>query len=302
MNILITGAFRKENIDYSFFNKNGIDVFYLPDEKGTLPLKPDTIDFVICNGLFLHKKIESFSRLKMIQLTSAGFDRVPLNYIRKNNISIYNARGVYSVPMAEFAVFSVLNILKQADYFAKKQKEKSWEKHRNIIELNNMRVCIIGCGNVGTECAKRFLAFNCDVVGVDISQAKNSFFKSIYRINDLNEIVKTSDIVIFTLPLTKETFHLINFENILEFKKNSIIVNISRGAIIDTNCIINFHSHFKGIVMDVFEEEPLSAESSLWDLDNVYIYPHNSFVGNHNEERLREVIYENISSYLRVNN
>lgn len=91
-----------------------------------------------------------------------------MQYVKKHNIEIHNARGVYSIPMAEFAIFGVLELYKQGKFFQQNQAEKRWEKQRNLSELFGKQVCIAGCGNVGTECAKRFSAFGCRITGVDL--------------------------------------------------------------------------------------------------------------------------------------
>ena len=82
----------------------GHSIAFLQQERDELPCDPEWVEGAICNGLFLHHPIGSFPNLRFIQLTSAGFDRVDMDYIRAHGIEIRNARGVYSVPMAEFAV------------------------------------------------------------------------------------------------------------------------------------------------------------------------------------------------------
>ena len=163
------------------------------------------IEAVICNGLFLYTPPEKFPLLKTIQLTSAGLDRVPADYMEAHGIKIFSARGVYSAPMAEFAVCSVLGFYKRTAFFAAAQAERRWEKHRGLEELGGKRVVIVGCGSVGRECADRFRA-----------------------------------------------------------------------------------------ALDVFEQEPLPADSELWALPNAVITPHNSFVGEGNRERLFALITENL--------
>ena len=93
------------------------------------------IEAVICNGLFLYTPPEKFPLLKTVQLTSAGLDRVPMDYMDAHGIKVFNARGVYSAPMAEFAVCSVLGFYKRSAFFSAAQSEHRWEKHRGLEEL-----------------------------------------------------------------------------------------------------------------------------------------------------------------------
>ena len=101
MELLVTGAFSGAKQHIRELEEKGHRVHFLQFEKDELPCPPDQIEGVICNGLFLFHAIEKFTRLRFIQLTSAGYDRVPMEYVKANGIQIYNARGVYSIPMAE---------------------------------------------------------------------------------------------------------------------------------------------------------------------------------------------------------
>ena len=166
MKLLVTGAWRHTQEQLTDLEKKGHYIYRMQNEKDDVPCEYDQIEGVICNGLFLFHPIEKFSSLKYIQLTSAGFDRVPMDYLNHYGIEVHNARGVYSIPMAEFAISSVLQIYKHYDFFRENQRNHRWDKQREILELYGKRVCIVGCGNVGTECAKRFNAFGCLVYKV----------------------------------------------------------------------------------------------------------------------------------------
>ena len=168
MRLLITGAWKEAEKFISQLEGYGHRVIFMQQEADRLPCEPSWAEGVVCNGLFLHHEIEAFTNLKYIQLTSAGLDRVPVEYIRKHKIALNNARGVYSIPMAEFAVCGVLQIYKKAALFRENQKTHLWEKHRDLLELYGKNVMIIGCGSVGTECAKRFSAFGCRIIGIDL--------------------------------------------------------------------------------------------------------------------------------------
>ena len=296
MNLLVTGAWQSAHKYIPELKRYGHKVAFMQQEKDNLSCSYDWVEGIICNGLFLDHPIESFHNLKYIQLTSAGFDRVPMDFIQKHGIEIYNARGVYSIPMAEFAVAGVLQLYKQSRFFFEKQKEHSWEKHRGLLELAGEKVCIIGCGSVGTECAKRFQAFGCEIIGIDLFPRKNSYYSKIFNLDMLASVLVEADVLVLTLPLTEDTKHLINDEMLRLMKENAVLVNIARGAVVDTKALINRLDKLGGAVLDVFEDEPLSRNNPLWDMDNVVITPHNSFVGNNNEKRLSEVILKNLEN------
>lgn len=299
MNLLITGAWASAKENITALEKLGHSVCFMQYETDALPCGYAWVEGIICNGLFLSHSIEKFINLKYVQLTSAGYDRIPLEYVKEHQIEIHNARGVYSIPMAEFALCGVLQIYKQSHFFYENQKEHKWEKHRELLELSEKQVCIIGCGSVGTECAKRFSAFGCSVIGIDLYPRKDTYYKHMYGIEKLDVIFSNSDIVILTLPLTESTRHLINKEKINAMKRDAVLVNIGRGRLLDTEILKQKLPELRGAVLDVFENEPLDESDELWAMDNVIITPHNSFVGDGNRKRLRQIIFENLQKFER---
>lgn len=294
MKLLITGAWRQAKDYIKIIEQMGHQVMFLQYEKDELPCVPEWIEGVICNGLFLEHSIEQFTNLKYIQLTSAGFDRVPMDYIKEHGIQIRNARGVYSIPMAEFAICGVLQLYKQASFFMKKKQEHSWEKHRELRELYGKNVCIVGCGSVGSECAKRFKAFGCTVTGVDLFSREDENYQEIVGFAELDTALSKADIVVLTLPLTEETYHLLDADKIKILQDGAVLVNIARGAVVDTEALLQNVGRLGGAVLDVFEEEPLEEKNLLWDRENVILTPHNSFVGEGNSSRLSELIIKNL--------
>ena len=297
MNLLITGAWQDAKANLNRIRDMGHRVVFLQQEKDPLPCDPEWVQGVICNGLFLHHAIENFPNLNYIQLTSAGYDRAPLEYIRQHGITINNARGVYSIPMAEYAVGGVLQLYKQFPDFRENQKKSLWEKRRNLLELAGKTVCIVGCGSVGGECAKRFSAFGCRVIGIATSRREQPFFSEVRDEAALDSALAEADVVVLTVPLTEKTHHLMNAERFTAMKQGAVLVNIARGAVVDTRALEQAlkQNHLAGAVLDVFEEEPLASDSPLWTLENVIITPHNSFVGDGVQERLAQMILENLS-------
>ena len=283
MELLVTGAFSGAKQHIRELEEKGHRVHFLQFEKDELPCPPDQIEGVICNGLFLFHAIEKFTRLRFIQLTSAGYDRVPMDYVKTNGIQIYNARGVYSIPMAEFAVACVLEHYKKLAAFRDQQTRHEWRKHRDLMELAGKRVVIVGCGDVGTECAKRFRAFECEVIGVNRTVRESAYFNRVVGLNMLYEELNKAEIVVVSIALDESTKGLVKARLL---GTESLLVNISRGGTVDltdARC---------QLVLDVFEEEPLLENSPLWEA--VTVTPHNSFIGEGNNDRLYRLIKSNL--------
>ena len=294
MNLLITGAWQQAKEYIPTIESKGHQVRFLQFERDKLPCEYEWVEGIIGNGIFLSHPIEKFVNLKYIQLTSAGFDRVPMDYVKEHGIEIHNARGVYSAPMAELAVAGVLELYKKMRFFYENQKKHNWEKQRGLLELFGKTVVIVGCGDVGIECAKRFRAFGCTVIGVNRTARKNEVFDRIVPLSDIETVLPEADLVVLTVALTEETRHLMDAERLKQLKNTAILINIARGRVVDTNALIDCLPNLGGAVLDVFEEEPLNTASPLWDMENVIITPHNSFAGDGNDKRMRDVICSNL--------
>lgn len=302
MRILVTGAWPEAKKYLEEIKNEGHDVIFMQNEDDELPCEANWVEGVIANGLFLHHKISVFESLKYIQLTSAGLDRVNLDYIRHKEITLHNAKGVYSIPVAEMAICGVLQLYKRTDYFKEKQREHIWEKNRSLMELHGKNVTILGCGSVGSECARVFKALGCKVRGIDKESGYAEVFEMIFPVSDIKNILPKTDILLITLPYTKKTHYLIGEKEIKEMPAHGVVVNMSRGGIVQTEALIKAlrEERLFGAVLDTFETEPLEGDSPLWDMKNVIITPHNSFVGEGNEERLHSLILHNLRSAGRL--
>lgn len=300
MNLLLTGCFGYTEEQIEEIRSLGYKTFFLQQEKDDLPISAEKIDAVVCNGLFMSHDIATFDRLKLIQLTSAGFDRVPVDKIKDRGIELYNARGVYSTPMAEWAVFRVLEHYKQGWFFLDQQKTKCWTKHRGLREIAAINVAIVGAGNVGQEVGKRFQAFGAKTTGFDIHTNVTIGFDNMALTSSLCEKIKEFDVVVVTAPLLPSTRGLISREVLLRMKDNAMLVNIARGGLIDEYSLCEVLAQRKSLfaALDVFESEPLSEDSPLWNLDNVALSPHNSFVSDGNNKRMFDVIYNNLKKII----
>lgn len=285
MKLLITGAWQNALEHIGEIEALGHEVVFMQWEKDALPCEYDWVEGVVCNGLFLHHPISLFRNLHYIQLTSAGFDRVDMEFIGRHSIDIYNAKGVYSTPMAEYAIAGVLSVYKKLEGFREQQKRHEWKKNREIRELSGKRVVIIGCGDVGQECARKFKAFDCEVIGVNRTVKEMEWFDKVHGLEKLDEELRLADIAIITIALTENTRGLVK-ANLL--RPDAVLVNISRGGTLD---LTDSRCH---LILDVFESEPLEEKSSLWDDIRCMITPHNSFVSDAIDERLGALIIKNL--------
>ena len=309
--LLLTGAFAWTPEEIRELESFGFRAAFIQDERCSIDgdlsdlagldhLDVAAFEAVVCNGLFLHNDIRRFESLRFIQLTSAGLDRVPLDYIREKGIRLSNVGDAYATPMAEWALMVTLELLKQAQRFHRQQDERRWEKLRDIGELAGMTACIVGMGNVGRRIAGRLKAFEVTVIGVTrTGQAPSSDCRLADRwasMNELDEVLPESDLIFLALPLTDETRHLMDARRLARVKPGALLINAARGALLDEQALSEALQSglLGGAALDVFEKEPLPADSPLWTMENVIVTPHISFVSQKNHARLFRLIRDNL--------
>lgn len=300
VNLLVAGSPLFEESDFEKLRCAGYEITYIEREDTAEIKNPEKYDVVVCNWLFKYQDIKDFKRLKAVQLLSAGLDRVPVEYIREKNIILSNAKGVYSIPMAEYAVMCVLDFLKKSKELYDNEKLRIWNKIRTAEELSGLTVCILGMGNVGCEVAKRFSSFTDRIIGVDINPVDCPYLTFSYGIRDVKDAVKESNIVIITLPLTEQTKEFVNKDLFESMNKATVLVNIARGGLVNHEDLKEAirRGIIRYAVLDVFENEPISDEDWRWNDPHIRVTPHCSFISDKNNARLKAIVMKNLNSWL----
>lgn len=259
-------------------------------------------DIIIVEPSFVtEENISKYKNLKWIQSYRAGFDTVDFDAVKKRNILFTNAKDVYSIPIAEDVIAKILVLNRSVRQFYKNMENKEWKPNFNAPEINNSTVGIIGMGSIAKEIAKRIKAFNTKVLGYRRSYKAEEYFDEVLVGEDgLNELLKVSDYVILTVSLNEGTKRMINKEKLNLMKETALLINIARGEVVVQDDLIAAlkEKTIRGAALDVFTPEPLSKDSELWTLDNVYLTPHCSAASYHLNERLTELFIENITRYL----
>jgi D-2-hydroxyacid dehydrogenase (NADP+) len=245
--------------------------------------------------------LERFINLKWIQLLTAGFNTVDLEYICKRGIIITYAKDVFSIQIAEDVFSKILFLNRNLPVFHEQQKLSLWRYQKVNHELYGSTVGIIGTGSIGTEVAKRMKAFGATVIGYKRSFAHLPYYDQIlYGEEGLHQLLSSSDYVIVSCPLSKETYHLIDHKAFQLMKKSAVIINVARGEIIDQEALIFAlkSEAIRGAGLDVTTPEPLPESSQLWHLKNVIITPHNASSSPYVQKRLIDEVDDALSRYL----
>jgi phosphoglycerate dehydrogenase-like enzyme len=241
------------------------------------------------------------SKLKWLQSWSAGVNAMPLDRLESRGIFLTSANGVHAYPISETIFALMLGLTRKIHTYVKNQQTKNWHHANMKLEIHEKTIGIIGVGAIGKETAKIAKAFGMKVLGVRHSGKPADHVDEMYTTEQLSELLPQCDYVVVTLPLTKETHHLFGAEQFQQMKSTAYFINIGRGEIVVEEELIAAlqEGTIAGAGLDVFEQEPLSAESPLWEMDNVIITPHTSGSTQHYDQRLvKNILIPNLKSYL----
>ena len=275
--------------------------FEKEDERTWFSLMADAEVMFDVDPAYLDVLPTKAPRLRWIQAIAAGagelFASAPL---RESSIEIAAARGVHDDALADFALMGILAHGKQLSLLNQQKAAGRWQEIPSS-PLAGKTVCIVGFGSIGRQVAHRCRALGLRVIGVKRSPTHSPYAEELFGPDRLIDAVASADFVVITLPATKETYHMIDQKALAAMKPGAFVVNIGRGSVLDENALIAAlrQGHLSGAALDVFETEPLPAESPLWRLENVIISPHcTSLMPGVTLNRLVNLFCENLRRHL----
>lgn len=258
-------------------------------------------DVIIVEPTFvIEENIKKYKNLKWIQSIRAGFDTVDFSILNKRNITFTNAKDVYSISIAEDVIGKILALNRNTFSFLKNMELKEWKPNFNAYELYKTTVGIVGMGSIAREIAKRIKAFDAKVIGYRRNYREEEYFDEVYVGEaGLNKLLQESDYVILTVSLNEGTKGLINLDKLNLMKDSALLINIARGDVVVQADLIKAlkMKKIRGAGLDVFTPEPLPKDSELWSLDNVFITPHCSAASFEINNRLTDLVIENLKRY-----
>ncbi|HEU5390477.1 MAG TPA: D-2-hydroxyacid dehydrogenase [Streptosporangiaceae bacterium] len=241
-------------------------------------------------------------RLRWVQGTSAGIggflDRTGL---ADTPLVFTTAAGVHAIPLAEFALFGLLYFAKDMPLLARRQRERHWQRLA-VGQLAGRRVLLVGLGGTGRAVARLLAAAGVEVTGSARTPRHRDApgVASFVAPDQLGQVLNTVDALVLACPLTEQTRHLIAARELALMRPGAVLVNISRGQVVDEDALTAALSsgHLGGACLDVFETEPLPASSPLWQLENVIISPHSASTVAAENHLLAELFTDNLQRWL----
>lgn len=214
--------------------------------------------------------------MKWMQSTYAGVEAL-LGDGHRQDYQLTNVRGIFGPLMSEYVFGHLLSLTRHLPLYREQQRQRRWHA-LPYATLSGRTLLILGTGSIGQHLAGTAQHFDMTVWGINRTGREVTGFDETFQLPALSRILPQADVIVSTLPATRETFHLLNGPMLSLCKANAILFSVGRGSTIDTLALIQClrSGQLGAAVLDVFEQEPLPASHPLWELPNVIITPHNS--------------------------
>lgn len=237
------------------------------------------------------------NKLKVISRYGAGVDRVDLAAAKEQGVIVTNTPGVNAVAVAELAFGLALSVARKVSYLDSKTREGEWVRQTGI-ELGGKVMGIMGLGAIGKNVARYAQGFGMSVMAHDPYINEAYAKENNIQVASFEEVIKQADIISLHLPLTSQTKHLFNANVMADMKKTAIIINTSRGGIIDEDAAYELlkKGELGGLGLDAFEIEPPKS-SPLFELNNVVVTPH---TGAHTHEATENMANSAVKNLIDV--
>jgi len=286
---------REKLVDTGVVPESAVTVARTPKEtRAAIPAAEVVVTF-----RFHGSWLDEAESLRWIQAMSAGVDHFDRDRLEARGIVLTNASGVHAEPIAEQVLGYLLTFERNLHEGIRMQDRGVWERFRGG-ELRGTTLGVIGVGAIGTRVAELGRAFGMDVIGTkrDTSTVPDPV-DEIYPADDYFEVVLEADYLVLACPLTEETEGLIGEDELRAMDEDAVLVNIARGGVVDQDALVRRlqWDGIGGAALDVFDEEPLPADSPLWDLSNVLITPHMSGSTPHYLDRCVDIFADNYERF-----
>ena len=304
MKVAVLGKVDQKGL--SFLRENEFKVIEIENfEIQNLKEQLKDVDGILLRTTKLDKEIlQHCDNLKIISRHGVGYDNVDLDFLNENKIALGITSTSNAVSVAEHVLSFFIYLTKNLSLSDSLVKEGNFEKRSNLpnfFELYKKKVLIIGFGRIGKEVAKRCLGFDMEVYVYDPFLDNEIIIKNQCIPIEKNQGLAIADFITIHLPLNGDTKNFISQTELNVMKKKSILVNTSRGGIVNENdlCIALESKKIQGAGMDVFVSEPPESNHPFFKLDNILLTPHNAALTLECRERMSLEASQNIVFFLK---
>ena len=288
------------------FEEKGIELVIPPveermEEEDLLEWVRD-VDGVICgDDRYTARVLDQAPKLKVISKWGTGIDSIDQGACEERGIEVCNTPDAFSIPVADTVIGYVLCFARKLPFLDREMKQGKWEKIAGRA-LHECTLGIIGVGDVGSVVAERGAAFGMTVLGNDIQAIDDELIaETDLVVVGKDEVLRRADFVSLHTDLNETSFHLMSDDEFALMKSEAVVINTSRGPVIDEEALIRAleNGEIAGAALDVFEEEPLPEDSPLLGMKNVIMAPHNANSSPTAWEHVHENTIRNLINELR---
>lgn len=237
------------------------------------------VDGVICgDDRFTERVLDQAPKLKVISKWGTGIDSIDQEACAERDIAVCNTPDAFSIPVADSVIGYALCFARSLPFLDREMKRGKWQKISGRA-LHECTLGIIGVGDVGSVVAERGAAFNMTVLGNDIASIDDDVVAETgLEVVEKDELLCRADFVSLNTDLNETSRHLMSVEQFEAMKEDAILINASRGPVVDEEALVEALQDGKigGAALDVFEEEPLPDDSPLRGMESVMLAPHNA--------------------------
>lgn len=248
--------------------------------------------------------IDASPDFRWLQISAAGVDRPVYGELMARGVRVTTGAGTHAEPIATTVIGAMLMLARGFLTWGEAQRARRWEAlraERTPRDVRGQTLVIVGAGSIGGHTARIAKSLGLEVIGVRRTpQSAGEVYDSVVHPSRLDELLGRCDWLMLCCPLNDETRGLIDARRLALLPRGARFVNVSRGAVVVERDLIEAlrSGHLGGAYLDVFETEPLPADSPLWDLPNVICTPHNSSASDGNERRVAEIFLDNLDRWL----
>lgn len=242
--------------------------------------------------------------LRWVHSIGAGIETLSgIPELVESDITVTNTRGAHAPFIAEHTFALLLSLQRHIAQFVQDQRDHVWKRPGfadSMQELYGRTMVIVGMGNIGTAIAKRALAFEMTVIGVDRDPTGGPNGVTVRPVEDLDETLGIADVVIVAAPYTAATHQLLDARRLGLLPERAVVIVVSRGGIVDEAALADRlrNGTLAGAGLDVFATEPIPADSPLWDTPRLIVTPHCSGGSNQTRNRVMDITIENIRRFV----
>src|SRR6266481_5173244 len=278
--VLIADSISQRGID-EFSREGALDITIKPglSETDLIEIIPEFSAIVVRSQTKVTADIlKAGKSLRVVGRAGVGVDNVDVETATRRGVVVLNAPGGNTVSTAEHAFSLLLSVARKIPQADAAVRGGKWDrKNLEGVELYNKTLGVIGMGRIGSELSRRAIAFGMRVVAYDpYLSATRARSLQVELMDELDDLLTTADFISLHTPLTAETHHIIDLARLQKTKRGVRIINCARGGLIDENALAQAlqDRHVAGAALDVFETEPLPADSSLRDAPKLVLTPH----------------------------